>query len=369
MSMRRDVRWLLVAFGPIVVSCGSRTPLEINPTDASTTRDAGDDAADSADSSVDVNDAQVLQCFTGSRPVGPIPIDLYFALDRSKSMDTVDRGATLTRWEAISAAMNTFINAPLSAGLGAGLMFFPRNSSGGSPLCTTGDYAFPVVPVGTLPGVAPSITKAISLQTRAQGTPMTPALQGAHVYMRTEQQSQPTHTAAVVVVTDGVPRDCGSTLPATAAVAAAATTGMPLIRTYVLGVGPNLSNLNTIAQAGGTSQAYLVEAAGEGSLLAALEAIRTSALACELAIPPTSGGPMGLDNVRVTTVLGNSGEVTSLDRVDGAQACAGGPGWFFDSPPGGDNPPTKILLCPESCDPLVKSTGNALNVAIGCPSQ
>jgi hypothetical protein len=257
--------------------------------------------------------------------------------------------------------MNTFINAPLSAGLGAGLMFFPRSTLGGSALCTSSDYAFPVVPIGTLPGVAPSITKAISLQTRAQGTPLTPALDGAHVYARRQQAAQPTHTLAVVVVTDGIPRDCGSNLSGTAAVAAGALTGIPPIRTYVLGVGPSLGNLNTIAQAGGTSQAFLVEAAGEASLLAALEAIRTSALACEFVLPQGSR----LDDVRVTTSLG-SGVPMSVDQVANSQACAGQPGWFYDGVPGSDAPPTKILLCPESCDPLVRSTGNRMDVSIGC---
>jgi len=352
-----------------MVSCGSRTPLQINPTDASDTviRDGSDAARDAADAS-DVADAPILECFTGSRAIGQIPIDLFFALDRSKSMDTVDRGATLTRWEAISAAMNTFINAPLSAGLGAGLTFFPRSMLGGSPYCSPADYAFPVVPIGILPGVASSMIRAISVQTRAQGTPLTPALDGAHVYARRQQASQPTHTTAVVVVTDGVPRDCGSSVSATAAVAAAATTGMPAIKTYVLGVGPNLNNLNTIAQAGGTSQAFLVESAGEATLLAALEAIRTSALACEFILPEVAGQSPNLDAVRVSTTLGGGGPVTSVAQVENGQACAGGPGWFFDNPVGGDPPPTKILLCPESCDPLVRSTGNRLDVSIGCPT-
>jgi hypothetical protein len=358
MSTRSIARCLLLLSGFAVVSCGSRTPLQIHPTDASPDADSGPDSADAGDA-----DSEILQCFTGTKAIGQIPIDLYFALDRSKSMDTIDRGASVTRWEAIAAAMNTFINAPLSAGLGAGLMFFPRTPPGGSALCSSSDYAFPVVPIGTLPGVAPSIARAISLQTRANGTPLTPALDGAHVYTRRQQATQPTHTVAVVVVTDGVPRDCGSTLPGTAAVASAAITGNPPIRTYVLGVGPNLGNLNTIAQAGGTSQAFLVEVGGEASLLAALEAIRTSALACEFILPPGHR----LEGVRVTTSLASGGPPTSVDEVAGAQACGGQPGWFYDSPVGGDSPPARILLCPASCDPLVKSTGNRMDVSIGCP--
>jgi hypothetical protein len=349
---------LLLAF---VASCGSRTPLEINPTDASDeiVRDSGPDRSDASD-------AENGRCIAGTRPVGPIPIDLYFTLDRSKSMDTIDRGATMTRWEAISAAMNTFINSPLSVGLGAGIAFFPRNAVGGGAYCTAADYAFPVVPIGALPGVAPSITKAISLQTRGQGTPMTAALEGAHIYARREQTSSPDHTTAVIVVTDGMPRDCGNTITSTAAVASAAITGTPIIRTYVLGVGPNLSNLNAIAQAGGSSQAYLVESSGEASLLAALEAIRTSALACEYELPLVDGALPPLDDVRVSTRLGNGGTADAVGQVASAEACAGNAGWFFDNPAGGSAMPTKILLCPASCAPLVATPDNHLDVAINC---
>jgi von Willebrand factor type A domain len=344
-----------------VGACGSRTPLNVVPTvgEANLT-----DASDvfERDSGLDVN--VPLGCFFGSRPIGQIPIDLFFALDRSRSMQTIDRGATQSRWASIAAALDVFINSPRSIGLGAGITFFPR-TAGGVPLCSTGDYAFPVVPIGTLPGVAPSMLRAIAVQVLASGTPMTPALEGAHVYLRREQLSQPDHTGAVVIVTDGAPRDCGSTVPGTSAVAAAAIAGTPSIKTYVLGVGPNLSNLNAIAQAGGTSQAYLVESGGEASLLVALEAIRTSALSCEFVLPPVGGQ---LDVVRVSARLGMGGASMPVDQVASAQACADQPGWFYDNPlVSGNAPPTKIVLCPASCDPLVQSTGNHLDVAINCP--
>jgi len=79
---------------------------------------------------------------------------------------------------------------------------------------------------------------------------MTPALEGAHIYARGQQASHPDHTVSVVVVTDGEPRDCGSSLQGTAAVISAAMTGVPAIRTYVLGVGPSVGNLTVLAQAG-----------------------------------------------------------------------------------------------------------------------
>jgi Mg-chelatase subunit ChlD len=365
MPLRRILPWLLLPLGSVLgPACGSRTGLDARPNDASDNIDATD-ARDSGPDVETPEDSSIITCFTGSRAVGQIPIDLYFALDRSRSMDTIDRGATKTRYAAVSSAMTTFLNSSLSAGLGAGIFFFPRSLPGGEPYCSPADYAFPVVPIGLLPGVAASITKAISLQTRGAATPMTPALEGGHIYARGNEASHPDHTTAVVVVTDGAPRDCGSSLQGTAAVVATAMTGVPPIRTYVLGVGPNLDNLNTIAQAGGSSQAYLVESSGESSLLSALEAIRTSALACEFVLP---GAISPTDVVRVSTRLG-AGGATSIDPVGDADACAGQAGWFYDRPlSGGSSPPSKILLCPASCDPLVQSTGNHLDVTINCPA-
>jgi hypothetical protein len=344
--------WLLVA-------CGSRTPLLYEPTE-----DTSPDAAVSIP--IPTQDAAVpLGCITGKRPVREVHIDLYFTLDKSKSMMRVDPGSTKSRWDAVSSALDSFINAPLSEGLGAGIAFFPRQTPAGNDYCSPADYAFPVVPIGALPGVAPSILKAIAVQTLLSGTPLTPALDGAHVYARSRMVSQPDHTSAVVMVTDGLPHDCGSSIPGTSAVAAAAASGSPPINTYVLGVGPSLVTLNAIALAGGTSQAYLVQTGGESALLAALEAIRTSALACEYVFP--AGTRTRFDIASVTTETGADAGPTTVDRVASAEACGGGPGWFYDNPLSPDDPPpTRITLCPSSCTPLVKGTDSHLDVRVGC---
>lgn len=325
MPLLRTVPWSAVSLGSLLaLACGSRTPLDARPNDASDIDDAAD-ARDARDAGGE--DSPEIACFSGSRSVGPIQIDLYFALDRSKSMDTIDRGATKTRYAAISAAMTSFLKAPLSAGLGAGIMFFPRSRATGEPYCSPADYTFPIVPIGLLPGVATSITTAISLQTRGAATPMTPALEGAHIYARSEQASHGDHTMSVVIVTDGAPRDCGSSLEGTAAILATAMTGVPPIRTYVLGVGPNTDNLTALAQAGGTSQSYLVESSGETALLAALEAIRTTALECDFTLPAEVSQN---DVVVVSTIDGGTGASMRVERVASAEACMGGPGWFYD---------------------------------------
>jgi hypothetical protein len=350
---------VLGACAVLLSACGSRTALDVDPQDGSFVG-----LPSSIDGSTRAN------CFIGSQAVGEIPIDLYFMMDKSSSMNMFDRGQTVSRWTAVSQAMKTFVNSPKTAGLGAGIAFFPRSDSVGNLFCSAGDYAFPVVPIGIIPTVVPAISTGIGAQILTVGTPTTPALQGAHIYAR--KQAQSGRLAAVVIVTDGQPRQCNSSIETTAAVATQASGGNPSIKTYVLGVGPSLSDLNKIAEAGGTGRAYLVESGGEVELTAALDAIRTSALSCAYVIPEkgrstAEGGP-----AKVATRIGTNGTPAPVGQVANLAACGGGGGWYYERPPvNGDGPnvdnaPTRVTLCPASCDGLVKTSGSHLDVVVGC---
>jgi len=69
--------------------------------------------------------------------------------------------------------------------------------------------------------------------------------------------------------------------------------GSPSISTYVIGVGPDLTNLNQIAMAGGTGNAYIVDsmAGTTDQFIDALDSIRMRAgLACEFQIPQPAAG-------------------------------------------------------------------------------
>ena len=344
----------------LLAACGSRTPLDIGPQSG-----GFGGSPDSIDGSVRSD------CLKSSQLVGEIPIDLYFMMDKSTSMTMFDRGQPVSRWTAVSQAMKAFINSPKSVGLGAGIAFFPRVDSSGGPLCGAADYAFPVVEIGVIPKVVPAISAGISAQVLATGTPTTPALQGAHIYARTAQ-ARSGRLAAVVIVTDGQPRQCASTIESTAAVATHASGGNPSIKTYVLGVGPSLSALNTIAQAGGTGRAYLVESGGEAELTAALDAIRTSALSCAYSIPEDGRSTADKTPAKVATRVGPDGEPLPVGQVTNLSACGGGPGWYYERPPiTGDGPntdtaPTRVTLCPGTCDTLLKEGGSHLDVVVGC---
>jgi len=65
-----------------------------------------------------------------------LPLDLYFLLDTSDSMDDLV-SAGRSKWQAVTAAMTTFINDPASAGLGVGVQYFPGTAPGVPASCTS----------------------------------------------------------------------------------------------------------------------------------------------------------------------------------------------------------------------------------------
>jgi hypothetical protein len=343
----------------LLAACGSRTPLDVDAQDGS-----------SIVQPPSIDGSARAQCFVGSQHVGEIPIDLYFMMDKSSSMNMFDQGQTVSRWTAVSRAMRAFLNSPKSVGLGAGIAFFPRVDASGSPLCSAADYAFPVVPIGVIPGVVSAISGGISAQVLAVGTPTTPALQGAHIYARS--QARAGRFAAVVIVTDGQPHQCSSSIESTAAVATHASGGNPSVKTYVLGVGPSLSALNAIAEAGGTGRAYLAESGGEAALTAALDAIRTSAQSCAYVIPEEGRVTAERTAAKVTVRVGMNGASSQVGQVKDIASCASGAGWYYERPPVTGDPsdtdtaPTRVTLCPATCEDLVKMSGSQLDVVVGC---
>jgi hypothetical protein len=321
-------------------------------------------------------------CVAEPRAGEQVPLDLFFMVDKSGSMTCPvgQPGMNCTngqmpvppvnRWTSIKEALNSFASSTASNGLGMGLAFFPlmANGNSGSLLCRPQDYATPVVQIGALPGAAGAIQNALNMPMPAGSTPTVPALSGAVQYATGYAQTHPGRTVAIVFATDGVPTECTSnnnTIDGAEAVAAAALTGTPPIRTYVLGVGPRLDNLNNIAVAGGTTKAHLVESGGSTELITALNEIRKNALTCDYQIPIIPGKPLDFRYVNIKVRIGAPPAMEQLiGRVDDAAACGTSPGWYFDAPV--SSSPKKITLCPATCDPMLKTMGSTMNVLIGC---
>lgn len=94
--------------------------------------------------------------------------------------------------------------------------------------------------------------------------------------------------------------------------------------------------------------------------------IKTSKLACELAIPVPQNGTLDPNEINVQ-IAGGTG-TKPLVKVPGAASCANDLGWYYDD----DKAPTKVLLCPKACDAAQTSANmgasSEIQVLFGCKS-
>jgi hypothetical protein len=73
-------------------------------------------------------------CAASSTGAEPVPLDLYFLMDSSKSM-LETTGAGTTKWAAVSSALDMFFADSGSAGLGVALKYFPDEQGGVAATC------------------------------------------------------------------------------------------------------------------------------------------------------------------------------------------------------------------------------------------
>jgi len=294
-------------------------------------------------------------CAAESQKAELVPLDLYIMLDRSGSMQG-------SKWSSVTSALNSFVKDPQSAGIGVGLDTFP-----GSPECSSSTYSNAAVPIGMLPGNATAIASALASVSPSGGTPTVPAMQGALQYTTTWAYQNPTHVVVIVLATDGQPNDCSSSVPGVSAVASTGANQNPKILTFVIGVGSALTNLNQIAQAGGTTTAFIVDTSANVTqqFIDALNAIRGAVVACEYVIPTPEAGTIDPNKVNVEYTPGAGGNPVLIPKVADASACpASGDGWYYDNP----TSPSKVILCPSTCA-LVKQDSQAqISVLFGCSS-
>ncbi len=311
-------------------------------------------------------------CVTSTANAQLAAVDLVFMYDKSGSMgDPAEGGDPTVKWNPLSVGMTSFWADPQSKGINASLQFFPAD--GDLTATCAAPYATPKV---ALTPDSAQILGAITSTKPQGGTPTLPALGGAIAYAQQAATQRVGEKAAVVLVTDGLPGFyvSGSIVPGcaendvthVAAAAKAAFTGTPSIPTYVIGVGPALSNLDAIAAAGGTSKAYMISvgnpAATQAAFLAALTQVRSQTVTCDFAIPPAPAGQV-IDKDRVNVAYTANGKETVLSY---SADCAAGAGWRYDDP----NAPTRITLCPSSCAAAqADRTSGKLTIAFGCQTK
>jgi hypothetical protein len=293
--------------------------------------------------------------------------DLFVMLDKSGSMNcpAADDACELpplptshpTRWEAVTTGLSTFVSAPASAGTSVGLAFFPLNAAS-TTLCDAAAYAMPTVTIGPLPAIANVITNAIALNMPGGNTPTVPVLQGALTYTKTYISNTPARNAVVVLVTDGIPNGCNSTLDGATMVAAAGFANAPSLRTYVVGLGAT-NNLDPIALAGSGGETHYFPAAGNDVATAIAGALQSIAHeTCAFATP------MGIDPALVNVDVVVDTMETRVGRVGNSAACGALGGWYYDNA----LKPTRVVLCPASCEPFKSSPNAGVKLLLGCPS-
>lgn len=218
--------------------------------------------------------------------------------------------------------------------------------------------------------------------TTAGLTPTSPALEGAIERAAAHALENPMRRAIVVLATDGLPTDCApmgvtTTSQAAQAVADTAARGLadaPSIRTYVIGVfAPEetvaLENLDTMAAAGGSKHAFIVDPGADVAmqLLSALDEIRAGTLRCELQVPAApEGQTLAFDRVNIE--LKSGAQTRTLLYVENASGCEGVDlGWYYDVGPATGATPTTIQICENSCAE-VQAEGSAatLEIRLGC---
>lgn len=316
-------------------------------------------------------------CANSAADGEPVPVDLYFMVDITGSMNcpVPDNGPCETdpgppasgesRWTLVSAALKSFVADSKNQGLGMGIRFFPSHDGGGNT-CSTNTYLKPEVEIAELPGAAPPLVTAVGNQSPGGTTPTVPSLDAALQHATVWAKAHPTHRVAVVYATDGYPKGCsGNTITAAAQLATAAYAKTPSIPTYVLGVGPNLASLEQIAAAGSASKtkAFLVDTAQNAAaqLAAALGSIRTStALDCTYTIPAPPAGQMLLPGQVNVSFTDSNGVVSKVLQDPANVSCAAGSGWQYSADK------SQIDLCGKACTDVKANPGGKIKVLFGC---
>lgn len=306
--------------------------------------------------------------------------NLLFLYDRSGSMGDATSGAwgnLELRWNPAKEAMRAFMEGTTSPATYVSLKFFPDSDAGSyDEVCAVENYEAPDVPLTSLQ-TPDDLIDALESESTSGGTPTLSALMGTAAYAKVVAQQDPRAMTTIVLITDGEPvvvdgsgprtDDCpagsDNTIENVAAVAAAAYQGSPRISTYVIGIGVGTSNLDAVAQAGGTALIYIDDVSPEdvrSKLLQALASIQSEHLSCNVPVPDLGPGlPLDYATLGLNFVHG-TGSTESLPHDD---SCAG-PGWHYDSP----STPNHFVLCPETCDVAQADAKGAFEVVFGCSS-
>jgi hypothetical protein len=296
-----------------------------------------------------------LSCVGFSAQSQLVPASLIFMLDDSGSMGDGTHGDPTLKWQPVTAALTAFFQDPASLGLSASLQYFPQ-----SDVCTADAYALQAIDLRPLPDL--SFATSMAAQSPSGSRPTLPAVTGAIKYAQEARLNDSTSRVAIVLVTDGDPDVCDSSVDDVALQLSMVAMQIP---TYVIGLGDGLPGWSQLAMAGGTGSPALVPVGDPGTtrmqLLSALDGIRNLNLSCDFPIPAVPAG-MTIDFTQVNlTFTPSTGGVEVLWPYD--KDCSGSqPAWRYDDP----NQPGEVVLCPPACNAARRDPEGAIQVLFGC---
>lgn len=349
--------WIAAAW----IGCAEPTP--VNTTTSSSSSSSSSSTSGSGGSGGDGGGINMTDggtpddgaCVTTSAEARRVPLDILFLIDRSASMSG-------PKWEGTKTALNTFFNDPASAGIGAGMVYFPAQKA---DVCNPQSYSILDVPIALLPANTFTLTNSIPFSPLGTNTPTYPALEGALKAATAYQDSNPTHKVVVVLATDGDPTSCPPTTIDDIAFLAKTAINYNGVRTFVIGAqGSTIANLDKIAASGGTTKAYDITQ-DITAFAAKMEEIRSEALACDFEIPdPPNGEKIDFNRVNFTYTPKGLGTPKLIPRAMDLADCENDAAWYYDSNLG----PTKIILCPASCTTVQADDAAKVSVLFGCDS-
>lgn len=249
-------------------------------------------------------------------------------------------GTCVDRWSTLKTAVAAAVSA--NNGIQWGLELFADPNEGDCAVASK-----PQVPIG--PNSAQAIQQELQYVRPASNTPTAAAITAATLYLKSLTDS---NKKAILLSTDGEP-NCGggsrrsggsstSDLPNTLkAIQAAADAGFPV---YVVGIGPSVGNLDSMAQAGGTSKFY--PATSPQQLNDALAQISKVVASCSFASDTPPPDP-NLVYVYVDKQL------VQKDPTNG---------WGF----GSNN--TTVVLHGSVCDAVMAGSSKLVEIVFGCPN-
>lgn len=289
----------------------------------------------------------------------------YVLVDRSGSM------SDSAKWPNTVQAFTTFFGDPGADSLDVALRFWPEGGCNESS-CDIASCATPNVPMGSLmdAGHEQALINAFNAMYPEGLTPMSAALNGGTWYAGNLNQmsGEGGRQTVVIFLTDGMPTACDVNQQNIIQLAANAYNQTGTL-TFAVGLaGSEESFMHALAAAGGTNMAFMI---GNGNaaadLLAALQAIQATVLACSFAMPESQDPDHPIDphQVNITYTAGGSSTPETIKQVPSAADCGPQGGWYYDDP----QSPSSIHLCPATCELVQADESGSLKVVVGCATQ